>query len=261
MNKVAEVRNLYFSYSQEPVLKDINLTVHRGDFIVFIGPNGSGKSTLLKLMIGELKPDRGEIQLLGKDIGKFYEWHRVGYMSQQIRNFNKSFPATVNEVVAAALYKEMGFFKVLNIRLEKRIEEVLELVGMADFRDRQIGKLSGGQQQKVFIARTLVTEPEIIFLDEPLVGIDLKAQEDFINLLNRLNQDLNITIIMVAHELQLIREAQKIAYFKGGEVFLYNQQEFASTGYLNKEGFLNKDLLKGDTVPEVEYSSGGDYNA
>ena len=174
---------------------------------------------------------------------------------QQIRNFNKSFPATVNEVVAAALYKEMGFFKVLNIRLEKRIEEVLELVGMADFRDRQIGKLSGGQQQKVFIARTLVTEPEIIFLDEPLVGIDLKAQEDFINLLNRLNQDLNITIIMVVHELQLIREAQKIAYFKGGEVFLYNQQEFASTGY------LNKDLLKGDTVPEVEYSSGGDYNA
>ncbi|NLJ83571.1 MAG: metal ABC transporter ATP-binding protein [Halanaerobiaceae bacterium] len=255
MDRMAEVRNLYFSYGQEPVLNDIKLSVDRGDFIVFIGPNGSGKSTLLKLMIGELKPDRGKIQLLGRDINKFEEWHRIGYMSQQIRNFNRSFPATVKEVVAAALYREMGFIKVLNKRLEKRVDEVLELVGMEDFRDRQIGNLSGGQQQKVFIARTLVKEPELIFLDEPLVGIDLSSQEEFINLLNRLNQDLNITIIMVAHELQLIREAQKIAYFNGGGVLLYNQQDFAAAGY------LNKDMLKAGRKPEVEYSSGGDYDA
>ncbi|HHU92421.1 MAG TPA: metal ABC transporter ATP-binding protein [Halanaerobiaceae bacterium] len=255
MNKMAEVRNLYFSYGQEPVLKDINLGINRGDFIVFIGPNGSGKSTLLKLMIGELKPDRGQIQLLGKELNTLREWHRIGYMSQQIRNFNKSFPATVKEVVAAALYKEMGLIKVLNKRLEKRVDEVLELVGMEDFRDRQIGRLSGGQQQKVFIARTLVTKPELIFLDEPLVGIDLNSQEELIKLLNRLNQDLNITIIMVAHELQLIREAQQIAYFNGGEVFLYSQEDFASIGY------LNKDILKAETGPEIQYSNGGDYNA
>src|SRR5690554_210240 len=160
MAKLVEVKNLYFSYDQQTVLKDINFSINKGDFIAFVGPNGSGKSTLMKLIIGELIPDSGQIKLLGKDIHHFNNWSRIGYMSQQVRNFNKSFPATVKEVIAAGLYQEMGFIKVLNQRLEERIDQVLELVDMLNYKNRQIGNLSGGQQQRVFIARTLVTEPE-----------------------------------------------------------------------------------------------------
>lgn len=189
MTEMVRVRNLSFSYDGHPVLKNVNLDIEKEDFVAFVGPNGSGKSTLMKLMIGELVPDSGELRILGTEISEFREWSRIAYMSQQVRSFNYSFPATVKEIIAANLYQEMGFFKVLNKKLEEKLKAFLNWSALRTTRISRL-EVYRGQQQRVFIARTLVNDPELIFLDEPMVGIDAAFQDDFIDLINRLNKDL-----------------------------------------------------------------------
>ncbi|MCK8817399.1 metal ABC transporter ATP-binding protein [Natroniella sulfidigena] len=233
--KVIEVNNLSFKYDDKLILDDISLEVNKGDFIAFVGPNGSGKSTLLKLLVGSLDFKEGEIKLLGQPIGKFSNWTKVGYISQKARDFNGSFPATVKEVVGANLYSKMGIFKFLTNRLNKKVEQALELVNMLEFKNRTIGELSGGQQQRVFIARTLVNDPEIILLDEPLVGVDAQAQDDFYQLIGKLNQELRITIIMISHDINMISsQADKIACFSNRKIYLHQTEEFDYLAYLNQ---------------------------
>lgn len=232
MAKIIEVKNLSFKYSEQIVFDNINLDIYKGDFLAFVGPNGSGKSSLMKLLIGDLIPDKGEIRILGQNISKFKKWSKIGYMSQQIREFNHSFPATVKEVIAANLYHYMGIIKVLNNNLEKRIDKALNLVDMYSYKNRQIGNLSGGQQQRVFIARTLVTDPEIIFLDEPMVGIDAKSQDEFIKLINKLNRELNITIVMVSHDIHVISsQANKVACFANKKIHFHLAEDFDYNNY------------------------------
>jgi len=234
MDQIIEINNLSFSYEQETILNNIGLEVYKGDFIAFIGPNGSGKSTLLKLALGLLKAKQGEIKLFGQAIDDFDEWTRVGYIPQEVREFNKSFPATVKELIAANLYNEMGFFKLLTNDLEKKIDRALDLVDMIEYKEKQIGNLSGGEKQKVFIARTLVTNPDIILLDEPLVGVDAESQQEFYQLLADLNNDLNITIIMISHDVHVISDqANKIACFANEELFVHDAEQFSCDNYLN----------------------------
>ena len=234
MDNIIDVKNLSFKYDEQIVFKNVNIKVEKGDFLAFIGPNGSGKSTLMKLMIGNLLPAKGEIRLFGKDINIFKQWSKIGYMSQQVRDFNQSFPATVKEVIAANLYHQMGIIKILNKGLEKKIDKALKMVDMYAYKDRQIGNMSGGQQQRVFIARTLVTEPEVIFLDEPMSGIDANSQDEFIDLINKLNKELDITIIMVSHDIHVISsQANKIACFGNQKIYLHQADEFDYNCYLD----------------------------
>jgi len=244
MKEIIEVKNLSFNYEDDYVLKDINLTINKGDFIAFIGPNGSGKSTLLKLLIGNLKATSGEVKLFGKTVKNFKEWEKIGYVSQKVRDFNSSFPATVKEIIGAALYQEMGFFKILTRKLEQRIDEVLELVDMSNYKYRKIGELSGGQQQRIFIARTLITNPEIIFLDEPLVGVDAKSQDEFYKLLTKLNRELGITIVMISHDIYVISDqANKIVCFGDSSIFMHKAEQFDYINYLNQIKGDNKSLI------------------
>ena len=234
MNKVVEVNNLFFSYEEELILQDIDLEIMEGDFIAFIGPNGSGKSTLIKLMLGLLKANKGEIKLLGSPIKKFNDWTKVGYIAQEVRGFNESFPATVKEIIASNMYNEMGFFKILNSDLEEKIDQTLELVGMLDYKNQQIGNLSGGQKQKIFIARTLVTNPDIIFLDEPLVGVDTESQQEFYKLLAELNNELDITIVMISHDVHVISDqANKVACFANDSIFVHQADGFCCDNYFD----------------------------
>ncbi|MFP4661252.1 MAG: metal ABC transporter ATP-binding protein [Halanaerobiales bacterium] len=235
MEHILEVKGLSFKYEEQVVFRNIDIDVFRGDFLAFVGPNGSGKSTLMKLMVGDLQPDNGEVKLFGKRIKYFKEWSRIGYMSQQVREFNHSFPATVREIVAANLYHQMGIIKIITGNLEKKIDKALRLVDMYEYKNRKIGNLSGGQQQRVFIARTLVTEPEIIFLDEPMVGIDAGSQDEFIKLINRLNRKLNITILMVSHDIHVISsQANKIACFGKDKIHLHHADEFDYSSYFEE---------------------------
>lgn len=216
---IVDMQNIWFKYDGPYVLKDASLSIYKGDYLGVIGPNGSSKSTLIKLALGMMSPQRGEIFLFGQSIKTFKDWHRVGYVAQKANAFNTSFPATVQEVVAANLYAKIGLFKPIRKKHMEAVAQALKVVGMEDFKDRLIGQLSGGQQQKVFIARALVSQPEIIFLDEPTVGIDTNSQLEFYELLEKLNRELGMTIVMVSHDIGVITEkVNRIACLAEGEV-------------------------------------------
>lgn len=221
MEKIAHARDIYFGYDNNLVLEDIELDIYKGDYMGIVGPNGSAKSTLLKLFLNILKPHRGTIELFGKSMDEFQEWGKIGYVAQKSNSFNTSFPATVLEVVAANLYPKVGLFRSIKKEHLKQVEKSLSIVGMEEYKNRLIGNLSGGQQQRVFIARTLVSSPELIFLDEPTVGIDSKSQEEFYNLMKRLNKDFKITLVMVSHDIQTIKEnVNKVAYMGNKKLVL-----------------------------------------
>lgn len=211
MNKILEVSHLTFAYEKNLILDDISFEINEGDFAGIVGPNGSGKSTLIKIILGLLKPIKGSIKLFEKDIRYFDDWAKIGYISQKAASFNSSFPATVEEIVAANLYPKIGLFKRIKKEHMEKVYEMLKIVGMEDYRKQLIGNLSGGQQQRVFIARTLVSSPKILFLDEPTVGIDMKSQENFYELIYKLNKTMNITVIMISHDIGVMtQKANKV---------------------------------------------------
>ncbi|AOT70214.1 metal ABC transporter ATP-binding protein [Geosporobacter ferrireducens] len=206
MKKVIQLKDVSFGYDGNTVLEKINLEIFEGDYLGIVGPNGSAKSTLIKLILNILKPQEGSIRLFDQEQHRFKDWGQLGYVPQKATSFNSSFPATVEEVVGANLYPLIGLFKPIRKVHREKVYQALEVVGMDQFGKRLIGNLSGGQQQKVFIARTLVSSPKIILLDEPTVGIDLKSQGEFYQLLEKLNKEMNITIVMVSHDIGVITE-------------------------------------------------------
>ncbi len=209
---IIEIKDISFSYNNDEVLSDITLDIHKGDYIGIVGPNGAGKTTLIKIILGLLNPAQGSIKIFGEDIKKFKDWSKIGYVPQKATNFDVNFPATVKEVVAMSRFAKKGLFHSVNKQDEKIIEESLKQVEMWDYKDRLIGDLSGGQQQRVFIARALAGQPEIIFLDEPTTGIDKKSQDDFYDILRKLNKELDLTLVLVTHDVdRIIKEAMHIA--------------------------------------------------
>lgn len=234
-HNIIEVKDVSFGYTNELVLKDVQLNIHRGDYVGVIGPNGGGKTTLLKVMLGLLKPKTGTVKLFGKDIRVFKDWAKIGYVPQKAVNFDAQFPATVEEVVAMGLYGKIGLFRHLKKEDKNKIQSALVSVSMADFKERLIGDLSGGQQQRVFIARALVSDPEVIFLDEPTVGVDVHAQEDFYRLLEKLNHEMNLTLILVSHDIDVVaNEVTELACVNQTIVYHGNPKEFVKGDYIKK---------------------------
>jgi zinc transport system ATP-binding protein len=197
MNKpVIDIKNLWFSFNGEPVLQNVNFTLHRKEFLAMIGPNGGGKTTLLKLILGLLKADRGEIRVLEQNPRQAA--HRIGYVPQDV-HINKNFPISVLDVVLMGRLRPGISWP--HHKKDDRITalEALEKVEMEPFKNRHIDELSGGQRQRVFIARALVTEPEILILDEPTASVDAKGQAEIYTLLKSLNE--KVTILVVSHDL------------------------------------------------------------
>ncbi|PKM94517.1 MAG: zinc ABC transporter ATP-binding protein [Firmicutes bacterium HGW-Firmicutes-1] len=235
MKNLVEVNNLNFGYHNSLVLKDINFTVKKGDFLGIIGANGSGKSTLIKMMLRILDPWSGEIKLFGENIQNLKSWNKVGYISQKANSFNGSFPATVEEVVLANLYYQIGPFKLPQKKHKEMVFNALEKVGMQEYRKSLIGSLSGGQQQRVFLARVLVGDPEILILDEPTVGIDLKAEEALYCLLARINQELGLTVIMVTHDIGAITiHANRLICLGENGMFEHNPKEGMTSDFVSE---------------------------
>ncbi len=198
---VVEIKNLYHRYEYDYVLKNINIQIHKGDFLALIGPNGSGKSTLIKLILGLLKVQEGEIFLYGKPLEYFRQREQIGYVSQKANSFHSGFPATVFEVVRSGLTKKTGLFRFFPKNTKELVMNALETVEMEKFADRNISELSGGQQQRIFIARAIVGNPDLLILDEPTVGVDVKHVMQFYDLLERLNRERNMTLVLVTHDI------------------------------------------------------------
>ncbi|MHB8075996.1 metal ABC transporter ATP-binding protein [Desulfosporosinus fructosivorans] len=226
MKQIIKVNKLNFGYGNRLVLKDISFTVDKGDYLGIIGANGSGKSTLLKLLLKLDTPLSGEICLFDQTIHSFKQWNKIGYISQKANSLNSSFPATVEEIVAANLFSRIGLFKFPKKQHKEQVRHALELVGMQDYSKRLIGNLSGGQQQRVFIAKVLVSQPEIMFLDEPTVGIDAKSEEAVYCLLARLNKELDLTVVMVTHDISAITiHANKLICLGENGLFSHDPKE------------------------------------
>lgn len=207
-----EVKNISYRYDREPVLRQVTLAVPRGDYLGLVGPNGAGKTTLLRIMLGLLKPDQGSVRLFGQDIKQFKGWAKIGYVPQRIAAFEANFPATVSEVVLMGRYGRRGLFQAIAREDKQLANAALEEVGMTAFRQRLIPDLSGGELQRVFIARALASEPEIILLDEPTIGIDQRARAEFYALLKRFNRERRLTLVLVSHDVDMVvKEARHIA--------------------------------------------------
>ncbi len=213
---IIRVTDLSFSYRKgAPVLSGVNLTVSAGDYLGLIGPNGGGKSTLLKLILGLLEPTAGAVELFGMERKKFRQWNRIGYISQKATDFDPAFPVTVEEVVLMGRYAKRGLFHFPDAADTTAAYDALKKVDMLDAKNTRIGNLSGGQQQRVFIARALASEPDVLLLDEPTSNIDAETQDEFYQLLKRLNVDLGLTLILVSHDLDCVsREATSVAVVK-----------------------------------------------
>ncbi len=233
---VISVQNLTFSYDgKTPVLKNINLEIEEGDFVGLIGPNGGGKSTLLKLMLNILPLQQGRIRLFGRDMRSFKDWTCIGYVSQKATHFDRQFPVTVWEVVSMARCPRKRFLQTLKKEDVEMIERSLADVQMLSFKNTPLHELSGGQQQRVFIARCLASNPCILALDEPTIGVDLHAQEQFYLLLQKLRREKHLTIMLVSHDIDVIAtQVNKFACVNQELVYHGEPKEFIKQDYLEK---------------------------
>ena len=198
--EIIKFKNLSFSYENDLVLNNINLTINKNDFVILLGNNGSGKSTLLKLLIGELTNFKGEIKLFGQNIKDFSDWKKIGYVPQISRDNSTNFPISVKEMILLNLYQEFNFFNLPKARHKRQVMDIIKSFKLEDLADRDFNTLSGGQKQRVMIAKAMVHNPEVLIFDEPTVGVDRESKEDFYDLINHLHTHHDLTIILVTHE-------------------------------------------------------------
>jgi zinc transport system ATP-binding protein len=202
--KVLEVRNLYVERSNNLVIEDATFIINQGDYVGVVGPNGGGKTTLILAILGILRKQRGTIRLFGQEIDSFSDWNKVAYVSQDATNFDSVFPLTVKELVSLGRVSRSNIGRRLKKEDWEAVEDALNSMDVSEIAKRRIGHLSGGQKQRVFVAKALVRNPEIIFLDEPVTGVDATTQEKFYQRLCDLNTKRGITVLIVTHDLTAV---------------------------------------------------------
>lgn len=207
--KDIEVKDVVFSYGKDEVLNKVSFDLNKGDFLTIQGENGSGKSTLIKLILKDLKKDSGEIKLFGTNIEDFNDYSKIGYVPQ-VNDLNKlAFPVTGEEFVILNLYKKFNIFNRPSKKYYQKVRDIFEILNIENLLHIPFNQLSGGQAQKVMIARAMVNNPEVLLLDEPTVGVDEKSKRDFLKLLAHLNSKHKISILMISHEMDVVREFSK----------------------------------------------------
>ena len=194
------VHHVWVRFGDATILQDVNLDLAPGAFLAIIGPNGAGKSTLIKVGLGLVEPSQGHAALFGVDAGDAPE--RIGYVPQ-LKTFDRSFPATALELVVSGLRRRWP----ARIRREERRRacDALNRVGAERLVNRPLARLSGGELQRAFLARALIREPAILFLDEPATGVDYLAEHDLYDLLEAYQADTGGTIAMITHDLAAAR--------------------------------------------------------
>ncbi|MDL2322465.1 ABC transporter ATP-binding protein [Bacteroidales bacterium OttesenSCG-928-A17] len=212
--KLIDIKNLHAGYDRKVVLKDVSLSIYKNDFLGIIGPNGGGKTTLIKVILGLLKPFSGTVDYK-KNIKE-----QIGYMPQ-INTIDKKFPILVREVIESGLMSENGLKKA---EKEERTVRILKEIGMEDLADRPIGELSGGQWQRTLLGRAIISEPELLILDEPNSYIDKRFESHFYQLLQEINK--NTAIVLISHDIgTLVSMVRNVAcvnetlhYHPGGDI-------------------------------------------
>ena len=221
-----------FSYEGKVVLEDIHFSVEKGDYLCIVGENGAGKSTLLKGILGLKKPSEGEI-ILGDGLKR----QDIGYLPQQTEA-QKDFPASVYEVVESGCLNKLSLFPFYRKEDKKRVEDAIRFLNIENLRKSCYRELSGGQQQRVLLARALCAGSKLLILDEPVAGLDPKAQTELYDLIDRLNKELKITIIMVSHDVkEVVQRAKHILHLAHKQLFFGEAEKY-------RESELGKSFVK-----------------
>ncbi|MBS5986391.1 metal ABC transporter ATP-binding protein [Clostridium sp.] len=208
-----KIDNLSFAYSKNtpPLLKDVNLDIPKGVYLSIVGENGSCKTTLIKLILGLLTPISGSITV---------NTDNIAYVPQRLDGFNSQFPISIYEILKIHA-------KSLKLDPKSSSMDVLEKVNMVKFKENLIGNLSGGQQQRVFIARALIGNPDLIILDEPSTGVDIKNQQEIYSLLSKINKEQGTTIISIEHNMDIaLKYSTHILTINNGKLTLQSNKDF-----------------------------------
>ncbi|MDO5047209.1 MAG: ATP-binding cassette domain-containing protein [Anaerococcus sp.] len=200
-----EINNLKFGYDENLILDDLSFNLKKGDFLAISGENGTGKSTLLKIILKYLKKDGGSIKILGEDLEDFSSYEKIGYVPQASDGSRISFPVTSKEYAILGLYKKFNFLNRPSKKAWEKLDFTFKDLGIENFKDKPFNQLSGGLQQRVMIARALLANPKLLILDEPTVGIDDRHKRDFLKVLVHLNKYHGISILIITHEMDLIK--------------------------------------------------------
>lgn len=219
---VLEIKDLSVSLSGTQVLSGIDLSLKEGEFLAVIGPNGSGKTTLLKSIINLIKPDKGEIRILGKTPSEVNA-DKIGYVPQ-IKTIDRGFPGTSLDLIVSGI-KSKWPFRIRKAERESAVN-VLKEMGAESIINKQIKQLSGGELQKVFLARSLIRNPKILLLDEPATGIDLVCESNINEIIESRHKENKTLIIMVTHD-------WTAAYHHAEKVLILNKKQI----YFGKSDF------------------------
>lgn len=202
MNSLVEINNVSLSYGKLEVVQNVSFTIEENDFLAIVGPNGSGKTTLIKGLLGLVPVDSGKY-----DLNPRINRTDMGYLPQSSFQQDKHFPATVREIIATGLQSQ-SLFKFSKDN-DKQIRQISALLDIKDLLNKKIGHLSGGQYQRVLMARALVKNPKILILDEPTSALDPKIREDFYSLIHHLNAHEKVSIVLISHDLQSVNKLAK----------------------------------------------------
>lgn len=208
MDPLIKIQNLTVGYDRTPVLQKINLEIYDKDFLGVIGPNGGGKTTLVKAILGLLKPSEGKIEF-SSDINTNKK--PIGYLPQ-VKHIDRKFPITVSDVVKSGLMMQNN--TISNSDVKQKVSDLLHETGVFEIRNKAIGELSGGQMQRVFLCRALISNPRILILDEPDTFVDNRFEGELYEKLRELNSD--IAIILVSHDMgTIVKYVKTIACVNG----------------------------------------------
>lgn len=209
-----QIDNLHMEFGDRVILDNISLTINEGEFVAILGPNGSGKSTLLKLLLGLYKPTSGDIQVLGKLPKKGNS--DKGYAPQH-RTLEADLSLRSRDVVGFGLDGNKWGIGFPTVARKRKVDAVLEEVDMLKLADMSVGKLSGGEQQRLLIAQALLTDPKMLLLDEPLSNLDINHSQAIVELLSKIVKTRKITILLVTHDVNpLLSDISRVVYIAHG---------------------------------------------
>jgi len=230
---IIEIRNLQVSINSYPILKGVDVTVPKGQLVALIGPNGSGKTTLLRCLVGLQKFQRGSVKLFGETSP---DLSRIGYVPQKLQ-LEPSFMLTVREFLALKLKQTRFWFWERCKTTDQHLEGIARELGALELLDRPIARLSGGQLQRVLIAFSLLSEPELLLLDEPTAGVDTPGESSFYELISDIHRKRGLTIMLVSHDLSMVYRHASWVYALNGVICCQGSPEEVMNAESLKEAY------------------------
>ncbi len=237
MNSIIELQNISMFRGKTQILKDISWNIRQGEHWAFIGPNGAGKTSLLKIVSGNLWPSSGKVKVLGKEFGKtdLRELKKkIGWVSSYLVE-NVPGNEKVIEVIISGKYSSFGVYEKITEKDKKQAERLLRFLKCDYIKDRTFDVISQGEKQKVLIARALISNPLILLLDEPCIGLDMKARRDFLDSISKICKQKKTTVVYVTHHIEeIVNEIKNALLLKDGKVFMKGKRDILNEKNLDR---------------------------